>query len=161
LIPILFPKRVGECVAYFELAVGFGQSVGASTAYIIKSLLKSNFLMFICFGIFYFFFTYPLLKPLPADTNDEQTQPNNLSYIEFIKIPKFFATNLCMVATLTANLFLLTGIIYGINDFPGYENHVVYLIGVFSAVYGISMYILSQMDGKFPYNQLITFGLII
>lgn len=24
LIPILFPTRVGECVAYFELAIGFG-----------------------------------------------------------------------------------------------------------------------------------------
>jgi hypothetical protein len=143
LIPILFPKRVGECVAYFELAVGFGQSVGANSAYLIKSILESNFLMFIFFGVFYFFFTYPVLKILPPDTNDEDTKPNPLSYMDFIKIPRFFATNLSMVATLTANMFLLTGIVYGIEDFPGYEDHMVKLIGVYTAVYGVLMYILS------------------
>ena len=78
--------------------------------------------MFIFFGVFYFFFPYPLLKPLPPDTYDEDSKPNPLSYMDFIKIPSFFATNLAMVATLTGNLFLLTGIVYGIQDFPGYED---------------------------------------
>ena len=35
-VPILFPNRIGEVVAYFELAVGFGQSIGANLGAIIK-----------------------------------------------------------------------------------------------------------------------------
>lgn len=83
------------------------------------------------------------MKPLPPDTSDEITTESNLGYLEFLKIPKFFATNVSMVFTLVGNLFLLTGIVYGINDFPGYEHHMVNLIGLNTAVYGVVMFILS------------------
>ena len=66
------------------------------------------------FGIFYSYFTVPLLVPLPDDTYDNENKENPLSYIEFLKIPKFLTTNLGLVMTLTANLFLLTGIVFGI-----------------------------------------------
>ena len=66
------------------------------------------------FGLFYSYFTIPLLVPLPDDTFDTENKENPLSYIEFLKIPKFLTTNLGLVMTLTANLFLLTGIVFGI-----------------------------------------------
>lgn len=38
LIPIYYPDRVGECVAYFELAIGFGQGIGANIGIFLKSI---------------------------------------------------------------------------------------------------------------------------
>ena len=47
------------------------------------------------------------------------------------------------------NVFLLTGIIFGIKDYPGEEGKLTILLGLYSVVYGIGMYILSLIDGKF------------
>ena len=47
------------------------------------------------------------------------------------------------VITITGNVFLLTGIVFGIEDFPGNEDSLSYLMGLYSIVYGITMYFLS------------------
>ncbi len=68
---------------------------------------------------------------------------------------------MALFITVMGSLFLLTGIIFGIKQFGEYENHAIYLIGVYGITYGIFMYALSQLDGLYKYNSMIIFGLII
>ena len=83
------------------------------------------------------------MAPLPDDTYDSESIENPLTYTEFLRIPKFTTVNIGMVMTLNTNLFMLTGIIFGINYFPGCESHMTLLIGFNTFVYGIGMYVLS------------------
>jgi Na+/melibiose symporter-like transporter len=162
LIPIYYPDRVGECVAYFELAIGFGQGIGANIGILLKNLFNSNFLAFLAIAIFYLYFTHPLLKPVPEDNHDQiEEDKENLSYMEFLRNPKFLCVNLSQVITITGNVFLLTGIVFGIDYFPGHEGSLSYLMGLYSIVYGIAMYFLSQMDGKIQYEKLMLAGFLV
>ena len=68
---------------------------------------------------------------------------------------------MALAFTVSGNLFLLTGIVFGIKEFPGYDDHIVYLIGIFTLVYGIFMFMLARLDGKFLYNRLMILGFII
>jgi hypothetical protein len=84
-----------------------------------------------------------LLKYLPDDSNDDIPPENPLAYSLFWKNPKFFITNVSLMITLAGNLFLLTGIIFGIENYPGIEDQEVHLITFYTTVYGICMYVLS------------------
>jgi hypothetical protein len=81
--------------------------------------------------------------------------------MEFLANSKFLWTNLALLVTLTGNLFLLCGIVFGIKDYPHLENHMVSLIGCYTVVYGLGMYALSQVDGKFLYNNLMIWGFVV
>ena len=59
-------------------------------------------------------------------------------------------------------MFLLTGIVFGIKNFPGVsEDHMVWLIGIYTTVYGVAMFCLAKLDGKFSYNRLLLAGYLV
>ena len=74
---------------------------------------------------------------------------------------KFLCSLLCSALTITGNVFLLTGIVFGITSYTSNEDHLSYLIGLYSIVYGISMFALSQIDGYFRYTTLMTAGFFV
>ena len=128
----------------------------------MKNIFHSSFLAFLAIAAFYLYFTVPLLRPVPDDdANTEQEEKESLSYMEFLKHNKFLCTNFSQIITITGNVFLLTGIVFGIKEYPGHEGSLSYLMGLYSIVYGVSMYFLSQIDGKIEYTRLMTAGFLV
>jgi hypothetical protein len=67
MIPIYFPDNIGECIGYFELAVGLGNTIGSNVGYILFLIFGNEIAIFISLFIFYMFFTKPVLKVFPED----------------------------------------------------------------------------------------------
>ena len=63
-----FPARIGVIVAYFELAIGLGQGIGANVGIWLKNLMwHENYAAFFALSAFYFLVIHPLILPIPAD----------------------------------------------------------------------------------------------
>ena len=56
---------------------------------------------------------------------------------------------------------MVTGLVFGIEDYPNLKDHTVYLIGLYTAMYGLGMLFFGKLDGKFRYNYQIITGLFI
>lgn len=68
MIPIYFPARIGVIVAYFELAIGLGQGIGANVGIGLKNFLgHENYSSFLVLAAFYLIIIHPLILPIPAD----------------------------------------------------------------------------------------------
>ena len=119
MIPVHFPDNIGECIGYFELAVGLGNSLGANVGYIIFLIFGSEFSIFIVLFFFYLFFTYPTLQIFPEDDPTKILSKVTLDYREFYSNIRFLTTNLAILMTINCQLFIYTGLIYGIKEING------------------------------------------